>query len=158
MNTKADNKTTYSEDVARCYSTTELANWEPSTCNCPNCGGNNTMINTMIVLTSYPEQYQFKCRDCGHRWTEHKHISVPPMKTWPNLEKEMPKYNGSYGWICPKCGSTYAPGTTECPRCAAPYKSVITCGQPLTVATGTVDVVDWNGLTSATSEESNVSV
>ena len=24
----------------------------------------------------------------------------------------------NYGWICPKCGSVYAPTQTECYRCA----------------------------------------
>lgn len=28
----------------------------------------------------------------------------------------------NYGWICPKCGSVYAPTQTECYRCAPATK------------------------------------
>lgn len=47
----------------------DVYQWSPSLCKCPKCGGNNTLRNDTIVLTSLPPQYNFKCKDCGHRWT-----------------------------------------------------------------------------------------
>lgn len=43
--------------------------WSPSLCKCPKCGSTNTLRNDSFVLTTWPAQYGFKCKDCGHRWT-----------------------------------------------------------------------------------------
>lgn len=117
------------EDTASYKTITELANWQPSTCNCPKCGSNNTMINTMIIFTSYPERYLFKCRDCNNHWTEYKHFEIPSMRVWPNLKDDTTVAPaGNYGWVCPKCGSTYSPSVAACSRCLTPWQPVtITC-------------------------------
>lgn len=44
--------------------------------------------------------------------------------TYIETTETKPFISGS-GWVCPKCGSVYAPTTTECIRCNPPYK--VTC-------------------------------
>lgn len=118
------------------------SHYVPSTCNCPNCGRNNTLMDTSIVLTSYPAQYNFICRDCGHAWTGFYNVDIGPMLSWPNLEIEEPKYQGETGWICPKCGEVYSPLMTYCMNCTQFKTPTVTCGTgKLTYSFG-VDVVD----------------
>lgn len=39
--------------------------WSEQLYQCPKCGG-GMCKNLMVVLTSYPEQYEYKCNKCGH--------------------------------------------------------------------------------------------
>lgn len=34
-------------------------------------------------------------------------------------KKDEPSPIIQYGWVCPKCGSVYAPHTSECSRCSS---------------------------------------
>lgn len=73
---------------------------------CPECQSVNVSYNPTMVLTTYPEQFHFKCKDCEHTWTGH----IPPASSQPYA----PMY-GRYGWICPKCNRALSPDTRECP-------------------------------------------
>lgn len=97
-----------------------LEKWKPTKATCPKCNGQHVEINTMCVLTSYPEQYQYKCSDCGHNWTGYTVQTLGPVQSWPNLEIEEPAYTGQMGWICPKCGSVFAPHMNYCTNCTQP--------------------------------------
>lgn len=107
--------------------TAVLENWEPTKAICPECGSKHVVINTMCVLTSYPEQYQYKCSDCGHRWTGYKVQYIGPMQSWPSLEYEDVTPIGKMGWICPKCGGVFAPHMDYCTNCTQPMAPRVTC-------------------------------
>lgn len=92
-------------------------------------GGKHTAFNTMYVLTTYPEQYQYICSDCGHRWTGFKAQSIGPMQSWPDLEFENITPIGQMGWICPKCGRVYSPSTNQCFHCGGGFSpNIVYCG------------------------------
>ena len=100
--------------------TAVLENWEPATILCPKCGGKHTAFNTMCVLTTFPEQYQYMCSDCGHRWTDYKAQPLGSIQSWPDLEYEDVTLVGQMGWICPKCGGVFAPHMNYCTNCTQP--------------------------------------
>lgn len=117
----------YKSEKTSMATTAVLENWEPATVLCPKCGGTHTAFNTMCVLTTFPEQYQYICSDCGHRWTSFKAQSIGPMQSWPSLEYEDVTLLGQMGWICPKCGGVFAPHIDYCTNCTQPKASVISC-------------------------------
>lgn len=41
------------------------AQWSEPKYQCPKCGG-GMRKNMMVVLTSYPAQYEYQCDKCGH--------------------------------------------------------------------------------------------
>lgn len=41
------------------------AQWSEPKYQCPKCGG-GMCKNLMVVLTSYPAQYEYQCDKCGH--------------------------------------------------------------------------------------------
>lgn len=41
------------------------AQWSEPKYQCPKCGG-GMRKNLMVVLTSYPAQYEYQCDKCGH--------------------------------------------------------------------------------------------
>lgn len=41
------------------------AQWSEPKYQCPKCGG-GMCKNLMVVLTSYPVQYEYQCDKCGH--------------------------------------------------------------------------------------------
>lgn len=41
------------------------AQWSEPKYQCPECGG-GMCKNMMVVLTSYPAQYEYQCDKCGH--------------------------------------------------------------------------------------------
>lgn len=41
------------------------AQWSEPKYQCPKCGG-GMCENMMVVLTSYPPQYEYQCDKCGH--------------------------------------------------------------------------------------------
>ena len=126
-------------EKASLAATAVLENWEPTTILCPKCGGKHTSFNTMCVLTTYPEQYQYICSDCGHRWTGFKAQSIGPMQSWPDLEFENITPIGQMGWICPKCGRVYSPTTSQCLFCGGTYSpNIVYCGPN----NGTKDILD----------------
>lgn len=139
--------------------TAVLEDWEPTTVICPKCGSKHTAINTMCVLTTYPEQYQYKCSNCGHRWTDFKARPLGPMQSWPNLEYEDVTPLGQMGWICPKCGGVFAPHMNYCTNCTQPKMPKVTCidvsgGSITGTCLGTVSVVnEYN--TVMTNENTN---
>lgn len=42
-----------------------IAQWSEPKYQCPKCGG-GMCKNLMVVLTSYPAQYEYQCDKCGH--------------------------------------------------------------------------------------------
>lgn len=127
--------------------TAVLEDWEPATILCPKCGRNYTAFNKMCVLTTFPEQYQYMCRDCGHRWTDYKAQPLGSIQSWPpNLEYEDVTPLGQMGWICPKCGGVFAPHMNYCTNCTQPKMPKITCvdlgGSITGTALGTTSIVN----------------
>lgn len=113
--------------------TAVLENWKSTKATCPECGGKHVAINTMCVLTSYPEQYQYICSDCGHRWTDYKAQLLGPIQSWPSLEYEDVTPVGQMGWICPKCGGVFAPHMNYCTNCTQPkVPNIVYSVQPTT--------------------------
>ncbi len=54
----------------------ESYNWyRPVNAKCSKCGG-QLYINDSVVLTSYPPQYQYYCKDCGN--VENSRIRLNP--------------------------------------------------------------------------------
>ena len=129
------------ESVLNYVSVTSLDNWKPSTTFCPKCGSTHTYVNSAIVLTSYPAQYQYKCIDCDNHWTEYTYMETLN-KPAPNIKYNPPKFENT-GWICPKCGSVYAPHVNKCNYCSQNQEFKPTWTVPLdpyfttTVSTGT---------------------
>lgn len=104
---------------------------------CPKCGGDQE-YNCMMVLTSYPAQYEVRCKKCGNiSYTGSYTIKIndpdlpdslitppdpglpgypsPGLPSYPNQpQKPDYGYGGSYGWICPKCGKVWAPHVNFC--------------------------------------------
>lgn len=99
--------------------------WSHSGIKCPNCGGNNTEINLMEVLTSLPAQFKYRCK-CGHHWCASEY---EPNINYQDILPPQEKIKGSYGWICPVCGAGVSPYQDHCPCCSG--KSLTptwTCG------------------------------
>ena len=136
----------YKSEEISTATTAVLENWEPATAICPKCGSKHVAINTMCVLTSYPEQYQYKCSNCEHRWTGYKFQYIGPTQSWPNLEYKDVTPLGQMGWICPKCGGVFAPHMNYCTNCTQPRMPKITCvdlgGSITGTALGTTSVVN----------------
>ena len=119
----------YKSSKTSMATTAVLEDWEPTTVLCPKCGGKHTAFNQLCVLTTYPEQYQYKCCSCGHTWTGFKANSLGSMQSWPNLEYEDVTPVGKMGWICPKCGRVYSPSTSQCLYCGGGYQpNIVYCG------------------------------
>lgn len=66
---KAEHREEEVENDTKIINIDDCYQWSKSSLKCPNCGSYNTLRNDTIVLTSLPPQYNFKCKDCGHRWT-----------------------------------------------------------------------------------------
>ena len=108
---------------------------------CPYCNAHLVFKNNGIVLTSYPQQYQYTCKRCGHVWSAHndeeavkKEDSPMHSAEWTNKDSLTPDWSilggpkigdvpdnqnwgwGQQGWVCPKCGRVNAPwkGTCDC--------------------------------------------
>ena len=99
--------------------------WSHSGIKCPNCGGNDTEINLMEVLTSLPAKFKYRCK-CGHHWCTSEY---EPNTNYQDILPPQNKINGSYGWICPVCGAGVSPYQDHCPCCSG--KSLTptwTCG------------------------------
>jgi hypothetical protein len=131
--------------------TAALEDWKPTTVLGPKCGGKHTSFNTMCVIATFPEQYQYKCADCGHIWTDFKANSLGSMQSWPNLEYEDVTPIGQMGWICPKCGRVYAPHMDWCTNCNGTYSpNFVYCG-PTTIS----DVLDTERFTTSLGDPNN---
>ena len=134
----------YKSEKISLATVTVLEDWEPATILCPKCGGKHTAFNKMCVLTSYPEQYQYKCCSCGHTWTDYKAQPLGPIQSWPHLEYEDVTPIGQMGWICPKCGGVFAPHMDYCTNCNRTYSpNFVYCGP-----TSINDVLDINKITT----------
>ncbi len=89
--------------------------WSHSGIKCPNCGGNDTEINLMEVLTSLPAQFKYRCKCCGLHWCTSEY---EPNTDYQDILPPQKKTNGSYGWICPVCGAGVSPYQDHCPCCS----------------------------------------
>lgn len=99
--------------------------WTKSGIICPNCKGTDTEINIMEVLTSYPEQYKYRCK-CGHHWFSTEYHLIP---AYEEVKPTINKPSGSYGWICPVCGAGVSPYQDHCPCCSGKSLTPVwTCG------------------------------
>ena len=103
-----------------------LEDWREGGKPCPKCGSFHTQKNIAVCLTTYPCQYQFRCMNCSHTWTDHEFydggLSYQPQPENLNPHKE-------YGWICPKCGRVYSPATSQCLFCGGTYSpNIVYCG------------------------------
>ena len=117
---------------------TMLNNWQPSkTYICPKCKSNNVEYNEAMVLTSYPPQYQCRCKDCGERffsgtksnWTNMDSLDdiitpkisdpLPGQSPYIGDFPNSPYLGGNQGWICPKCGRVMAPHMDYCKFCCS---------------------------------------
>ena len=110
--------TTEEADCATGIASNAIEHWVEGGKPCPKCGSFHTQKNIAMCLTTYPCQYQFKCMNCSHTWTDHEGydggLSYQPQPENLNLHKE-------YGWICPKCGRVYAPHMSWCTQCNGTY-------------------------------------
>jgi len=101
--------------------------WEPSGLMCPDCGSCSTLIDICNALTSYPQNYAYKCNVCGKHWfsTNYK-VSVSQIHG-TELKNPEPTYVGQMGWICPKCGGVFAPHINYCTNCTQSKPPVVSC-------------------------------
>ena len=118
--------TTAEANCATGVASNAIAHWVEGGKPCPKCGSFHTQKNIAMCLTTYPCQYQFKCKHCSHEWTDHEWydggLSYQPQLNDPNPLKE-------YGWICPKCGRVYAPHMDWCTNCNGTYApNFVYCG------------------------------
>ena len=111
-----------------------IDNWHPYVGTCPHCGSANIEANYGLVLTSYPPQYNCKCKDCkgtffsGQTTYENESDSAKPSlpnnPSWvPYDPIEQPSitpinpgygYGNRQGWICPRCGKVNSPDRDFC--------------------------------------------
>lgn len=102
-------------------------NWQKSYHKCPLCGSQNTEVDWSCVLTTYPCQSLYHCKDCNAyfysndlQWVtnDHKHY---------DLDRSQP-YTPSYptGWVCPKCGAVMSPTQTTCIYCTPAWTPTVT--------------------------------
>lgn len=105
------------------HSTYALANireWQPwsGSNKCPNCGGSHIEVNTMIVLTTYPAQSQLRCQDCGHCFgsgTFSTDDTLDTTASYPDIT--LRRTDSPVGWVCSKCGRSWAPHIDGCVHC-----------------------------------------
>lgn len=101
-----------------------LENWTSAYKLCPKCGSMDTEYNAMLIMTSYPAQYSYRCNKCKHHWTDFE--TSKSAKEWvatPNFEQ--PSFY-QQGWVCPKCGNVMSPHQDWCIFCAKSTTSTIT--------------------------------
>ena len=113
-----------------------LEHWVEGGKPCPKCGSFHTQKNIAMCLTTYPCQYQFRCKHCFHEWTGHENydggLAYQPKPENLNPYRE-------YGWICPKCGRVYSPSTSQCFHCGGGLSpNIVYCGPN----NGTKDTLD----------------
>lgn len=83
----------------------DIYQWSPPLCKCPKCGSTNTLRNNSLVLTTWPAQYGFKCKDCGHRWTDYEPTLINPKvyDPWDNEHCNNCAAKNNIGDICNYC-------------------------------------------------------
>ena len=144
---------------------------------CRKCGG-EVEIDFTKILTSLPEKYEAKCKDCGYityllcsechsteglsteeQWKcpgvnepTHYYESNTPTQTYTPYENfKSPFYQ--QGWVCPKCGAVLAPSQAFCPFCSPAQDLKITCGT--TPTAGVPDSMKFINITSSDSTREN---
>lgn len=93
--------------------------WSPSLCKCPNCGSINTLISDSSILKNLLPQYDFrdfKCKDCGFRWTGLKQASISTKlyTPWDNGHCDKCPNKNFIGDSCYSC--PYYPFNLTCNR------------------------------------------
>ena len=92
----------------------EWSLWHGSTV-CPMCGSAHIEVNNSVILTTYPAQSQLRCKVCGYLFSSGfssygTQSSTPPERN--TLEK-----SDQVGWVCSKCGRSWAPHVDGCKHC-----------------------------------------
>lgn len=141
--------------VTTSIGTTSFHNWKRSYHKCPHCGSQNTEVDIICVLTSYPCQYSYHCKECNEYftssdllWTTDDHCHDEPYPSTP--------YTPSYptGWVCPKCGAVMSPTQNTCIYCTPAWTPTVTYGSggsiggicdPNITIKGTVSNTDTTG-------------
>ena len=70
-----------------------------------------------------------KCVICGDTLTSASHKGVCLKCIQQDSTIRISEFRPMYcqtGWMCPKCGSIYAPHISECIRCSPPIKIEVT--------------------------------
>lgn len=111
------------DNTLNTFGSTSTGCWTFSGIVCPNCGGVDTEVNVMEVLTSLPPKFRYRCK-CGHHWNSEEY-NIGNLGGLVNPGP--PAYGGQYGWICPKCGKVNAPHRDCCDCSGNPWTPVITC-------------------------------
>ena len=131
--------------------------WGPYIGKCPKCGSTNIEANYGLVLTSYPPQYNCRCKDCKHGFfsgqinqENESDIAKPNFPKDPGWVPYNPDpkpanpgygYGNRQGWICPRCGKVNSPDRDFC-DCSnnTPYSpNIVWCN-----ANGSGDYVNPN--------------
>lgn len=116
----------------------DLHNYQNVYGHCPKCNSVHILMDTSCVLTTYPAQYNFKCQECNHTWTDFEKTQMPPITAWPNMEEAISVEPLNYGWICPKCGRVYSPSTSQCLFCGGGnLPNTVYCKSPQDTLNGT---------------------
>lgn len=141
--------------VTTSIGTTSFHNWKRSYHKCPHCGSQNTEVDINCVLTSYPCQYSYHCKECNQyftsgdlQWVAEDHCHDEPYPSTP--------YAPSYptGWVCPKCGAVMSPTQSTCIYCTPSWTPTVTYGSggpiggicdPNITIKGTVSNTDTTG-------------
>ena len=103
-------------NTVSCVDLVAFPEWSSYSGTCPECKSHNMEINNTLVLASNPPQSQLRCKDCGYYCGSGMLSSTEPEPpSYPDIS--IPSKDLPMGWVCPKCGSCWAPYTRGCSHC-----------------------------------------